>query len=373
MPRTLSTYLACRARIDLPLDVPRSARFPRQLVPSGELGFVRNKELRRQLTDRERRLVDVVGSDTRFPVKPLRAPQLALGRSVLFVLPSEALGDAVMYAGAIREIAAKFRAEPRGRRLFRQGKRYLRASRSRGDRLSALPSASGHHDVVVDFESDLPALNRVGIEVVTIDSLVLEHLGLGGAYAWTPPRPLRQIRRVGMLPLSTTPLRTFPPALTAFLYAGLAQHSLEVELVLDPRQRQGALYLEALHVLLPDLRPRTDLDSVGALIGLMDGLDYGIFCDSGPAHLHDRGGVDRAGPLHQPRRLAGAIRRSRLQRAMRPGRRDGPPRPVGLWLHGQSRRHPAGAGPASHIARRADPSISARSAGRLRRVAGQGP
>jgi hypothetical protein len=63
VPRTLSTYLACRARIDLPLDVPHAARFPRQLVPSGELGFVRNRELRRQLTvaslDRDRdRILD---------------------------------------------------------------------------------------------------------------------------------------------------------------------------------------------------------------------------------------------------------------------------------------------------------------------------
>ena len=287
MRQSLSTLLALRARVDLPLEVPHSATAPRQLVRGGDVGFVRNRDLRRELARRGRAVADIIAEDTRLEVKPLRALRTARGRSVLFLLPSDALGDAVMYAGAIREIGTAF-APNRMTVAFTGKASDVFAHVGRECELYPLflpRRVVRQHEVVVDFESDLPGLHRVAEELVPIDRLVLEHLALNPAYAWQAPRPARHIRRVGLFPLSSTPLRTLPPTLTAFLHDRLTALGYEVELVLDGRQRQGALCLQALRAASPGARPRINLDSVEALLGMMTGLDYGVFCDSGPAHL----------------------------------------------------------------------------------------
>ena len=191
MPQSLSTLLALCARVDLPLEVPHSAMAPRQLVRGGDVGFVRNRDLRRELARRGRAVADIIAEDTRLEVKPLRALRTARGRSVLFLLPSDALGDAVMYAGAIREIGTAF-APNRMTVAFTGKASDVFAHVGRECELYPLflpRRVVRQHEVVVDFESDLPGLHRVAEELVPIDRLVLEHLALNPAYAWQAPRP----------------------------------------------------------------------------------------------------------------------------------------------------------------------------------------
>ena len=57
---------------------------------------------------------------------------------------------------------------------------------------------------------------------------------------------MRNVRRIGLYPLSSTPIRTRPPALAASVAQALLADGLDLEVVLDRQQRQGLLYSEAL-------------------------------------------------------------------------------------------------------------------------------
>jgi hypothetical protein len=194
----------------------------------------------------------------------------------------------VLYAGAIREVI----------KAYRPGRVAVAFSGRSTDVFAHLGTPAEVHplllprralldkDLVVDFETDIPPLRHAGLEMVAIDTLILEHLGLPASYRWPHLRAPRAIRRIGIFPQASSSVRTLPPALSAFLVSELGARGFAVEVMVEPRFRQGRLYGEALSAMLGAAAPIVDhLATVEQLLGFVRDIDYGIFCDSGPAHM----------------------------------------------------------------------------------------
>jgi len=91
--------------------------------------------------------------------------------------------------------------------------------------------------------------------------------------------------RIGLLPLASSPLRTVPVETTQALVDGLAGQGT-LTLCLNRHQQQGRSYAQALAGKLPDdVEVRDGFDSISALLQAVDGFDYIIAADSGPAHM----------------------------------------------------------------------------------------
>lgn len=288
MPRSFTRYLTFRPRRDFVIDVPGSATCPRQSLAAGREAFVRNRVLRHQLRTVWRDQVDLLSEQRAIDVRPMRSLRAACGRSVLFLLPSDALGDCILYAGAIRQVIE----------AYRPGRIAVAFSGRSTDVFAHLGAAVEIHplllprralldaDLVIDFATDLPALRHAAIEMVAIDALILQHLGLPTSYRWLHRREPREVRRIGVFPQSSSSVRTLPPSLTAFLVSALRARGFAVEIVVERRFRQGALHGDRLVAILGADAPIVDhLATVEQLLGFVRDIDYGIFCDSGPAHV----------------------------------------------------------------------------------------
>jgi hypothetical protein len=288
VPRSFTKYLTFRPRQDFVIDVPGSGTCPRQSLAAGSQAFVRNDVLRHQLRTLWRDQVELLSEQRAIEVRPLRSLRSARGRSVLFLLPSDGLGDCILYAGAIRQVIRAYRP---GRLAVAFPGRSTDVFAHLGMAAEIYPLLLPHRallgrDLVVDFETDIPALRHGGLEMIAIDALILEHLGLPTGYRWPHRRAPRAVRRVAIFPQSSSSIRTLPPALTAFLVGELRARGFAVEVMVEPRFRQGRLYRERLAAMLgPDAPIVDNLATVDRLLGFIRDIDYGIFCDSGPAHL----------------------------------------------------------------------------------------
>jgi hypothetical protein len=85
------------------------------------------------------------------------------------------------------------------------------------------------------------------------------------------------------MPLSSSPMRTLPAALTNRLAVTLAGRG-ELTICLNDNQQQGRLYRRELEV-PPGVRVIESYPSIGALLRGMAEFDYAVLADSGPAHM----------------------------------------------------------------------------------------
>jgi hypothetical protein len=90
---------------------------------------------------------------------------------------------------------------------------------------------------------------------------------------------------IGVLPLASSPLRSLPAGTTLALVEALAARGA-VTLCLNRHQQQGVAMARAIAGRLPLGVATIDVfPSVGNLLRAIDGFDYAVFADSGPAHI----------------------------------------------------------------------------------------
>ena len=211
------------------------------------------------------------------------------GRSVLFLLPSQMLGSNVATMLFIDAFIA-------GKRPKRVGAFCARSSTDiylRDRRITTyplwLPEAElADWDVVIDL-GHLESRRDIDLWPVEMEGELNEAFGIPATTARYPSEARAVAKRArlsfGILPLASSPLRTLPPPVTLALAEALAPLG-EVTISLNRLQRQGQLQAEALRAKLPKrVRIIDGFATIGELTRAIERFDYGIYADSGPAHM----------------------------------------------------------------------------------------
>jgi ADP-heptose:LPS heptosyltransferase len=210
------------------------------------------------------------------------------GKRILFLLPAQALGEAVaifLFLQAVKE-------------RFPTASLAVACAQSAADIYALDPGIElftlwiakkrlAVFDALIDL-GHVAARQNIDIWPVDMEAELLQAFGLqpstvygSEARAIRPGGPLN----IGILPLATSPLRTLPLAATAALANGLAKTG-RVTLCLNKDQQQGRLYATEMAARLAgDVAVVDGFASIGALMAAVRDFDYAVFADSGPAHI----------------------------------------------------------------------------------------
>jgi hypothetical protein len=209
------------------------------------------------------------------------------GKRLLFLLPSQALGSNVATVLALAALLEHRR--PTKLAVF--------CAKSAADiydtfrRIEVFPywvdlREASRYDYIFDL-GQIEGRQDIEIWPIDMEGEILSAFGVPPARAFpagSAPLPRRQLR-VGILPLGSSPLRTLPVAVTAAVAERLRPFG-DVTVYLNRYQLQGRLYRQGLDVLkLPGIKVVDGLDTIGDLMKSIRTLDYGVFADSGPAHM----------------------------------------------------------------------------------------
>lgn len=209
-------------------------------------------------------------------------------KRVLFLLPSQALGNNVatlLFLHAFRE--------QRGARSVG-----VFCARSTADIYLALEGVETYTlwigakelkrwDVLIDL-GQMEARRDIDIWPIDMEVELLETFDLVPSARFpAAPQPIPNDRplKIGVLPLASSPLRTLPASTTLALVEALRPHG-QVTLCLNRHQHQGVVLARALAGRLPSGTTVVDaFGSIGELMRAIEGFDYAVFADSGPAHM----------------------------------------------------------------------------------------
>lgn len=209
------------------------------------------------------------------------------GRRVLFLLPSQALGNNVCILLFLQAFLDQW--QPRQVGVF--------CAQSASDIFLTVDNVVTYSlwlprehlkrwDLVIDL-GHLESRRNIDLWPVDQEADLLQAFGLqacdryGGSARAVPTGPLA----IGILPLASSPLRTIPVGATLALARTLQIHG-EVTLCLNRHQRQGQQYAAALADNLPaGIAVADGFASIGALMQAVARFDYIVVADSGPAHM----------------------------------------------------------------------------------------
>jgi ADP-heptose:LPS heptosyltransferase len=231
----------------------------------------------------------VLDTEVRLPCVPVGAwDRLDLaGKRLLFLLPSQALGGNVATILAIA--ALQEHRKPAGIGVA--------CSKSTTDLYKLLRGVAIHpywigaaeaerYDFIVDL-GHIEARRDIEIWPVDMESEILRAFGVPPAARF--PAEARAMRggrpRIGVFPLGSSPLRSFPPAVTIALARALKGEGA-VTLFLNRDQLQGRLSRQEIdRAKLADIRIVDGFEAIGELARAIERMDYAVFADSGPAHM----------------------------------------------------------------------------------------
>ncbi|KJE34192.1 heptosyltransferase [Thalassospira sp. HJ] len=210
-------------------------------------------------------------------------------KSVLFLIPDDALGDCVGMALFFRALKQRFADIRIG--VFNSG--------SASDIFALMPDIEifqlfissaqlKRFDHVIDL-SEMEGWRDIATMPVNPEEALCEAFGI-------PPVPLeeRQVpagtrRKVGIVPMASSPLRTLPPKLVSEITAMLAKQDCEITLVLNAYQGVMKAYKAALSDLGTkshgNIRIVDGFKTIGELVNFVGQQDYLVVADSGPAHI----------------------------------------------------------------------------------------
>ncbi len=210
------------------------------------------------------------------------------GKRVLFLLPSQALGNNVATLLFLHAFAEQCGPAEIGVFCARStADIYLSTGQA-----TVYPIWLGRRElrrwhILIDLDQ-LAARRDIEIWPVDMEGDLLAAFELQPSRRFSvEARPLPEHRRLklGILPLASSPLRSLPPATTVALADRLAPLG-DVVVCLNRGQRQGVLHHRAVDGKLPGgARVVDQFQSIGDLLDAIAGFDYAVFADSGPAHM----------------------------------------------------------------------------------------
>lgn len=210
------------------------------------------------------------------------------GRRVLFLLPSQALGSNVATLLFLKSFQRQHKPRAMGVFCARSAADiYLIDKKIKVYSLWIGRKDLKSWDVVIDL-GHLESRRNVDIWPVDMEAELLSAFDLAPCEEEYPSaaRALNTAEpHIGIFPLATSPLRTLPFTATIAMARSLCDLG-PVSIYLNRDQGQGKAYLAALKGKLPEeVTVIEGLPSIGALMEAVRDVDYGIFADSGPAHM----------------------------------------------------------------------------------------
>lgn len=203
---------------------------------------------------------------------------------VLFILPSDALGDCV---GVVLFLRAFRRRYPHAAiTVANTGAATDIFAAEAGVRVLPLLISTNElerHHPVIDL-GEVDGWDSVTTQPVDVETVLLRLFGLDPEPGLL--RPIGAQPRIAILPMASSPLRTLPPSVTIALAHGLAGRG-RLSVVVNAYQGVTAAYERALR--LGGLADGAELlPGFATTRGLLDFLaaqDFVVVADSGPAHL----------------------------------------------------------------------------------------
>ncbi|MDP6876335.1 MAG: hypothetical protein QF521_22670 [Alphaproteobacteria bacterium] len=285
LPKSLPIF---SSRADFRIPTPNSNALPLQQGRGGATYVTASGNFLQQVVRGRGGMMQELGSIKvkNLPVKRWKH-QTYRKRSILFLLPPPAIGEHV----AIRLFLQAFMERAKPREIALLGADAASDVYAGMQGVAVYPAWMAHDElrrfnVVIDL-NDVPARREIEFWPVDMEAALHELFGLPVPVTG-PTAPVARHDgplRIGILPLASSPMRTLPPALILSLVQTLSGEGMTVEIVLNRQQDQSRLLQTALDAAALDLHYHTDTKSVADLLALMAQFDYGVFADSGPAHL----------------------------------------------------------------------------------------
>jgi len=257
---------------------------------AGERHYTSSEPFTNQVLARQPKQFTIHDTDKRLPCLPRQAWAGTdyAGKRVLFLLPSEALGNNVSTLLFLQAFVERCRPAAVGVFCARStADIYLRNAD-----ITVYPLWLGQRDLktwplVIDL-GQLESRRNIDIWPVDMEADLLAAFAIPPSRRYAAAaRPCRPQGRpkLGLLPLASSPLRTLPPSVTLALAAALVPLG-EVTICLNRNQRQGLLYAQAIAGKLPQGVGVVDaFATIDDLLTAIDRFDYAVFADSGPAHM----------------------------------------------------------------------------------------
>jgi len=210
------------------------------------------------------------------------------GKRVLFLLPSQALGNNVATMLFLDAFRSQRGAAAVGVFCARStADIYLRGGGIEVFTIWIGAQDLKRWDVLIDL-GQMEARRDVDIWPIDMETELLALFDLAPSDRFAPAaRPLPKDRplSLGVLPLASSPLRTLPASTTLALVEALRPFGA-VTLCLNRTQHQGVVLARGLAgKLASDVTLVDAFASIGALLAAIEGFDYAVFADSGPAHM----------------------------------------------------------------------------------------
>ncbi|MEQ9640675.1 MAG: glycosyltransferase family 9 protein [Alphaproteobacteria bacterium] len=290
-PGLTRPLLEFRALADFSFGQNNVAGEGRQAGIAGERYFTSLTPFANQAVLANPRQFKVVNTAARLPCLPRArwGDDAFRGKRVLFYLPTDALGENVAMLAFLHAFVAQRGAAAVGV--------FCAASSADIYRTSDLPEVYtlwiGRRDLkrwdtIVDL-NQLEGRREIEFWPVDMEIGLLDAFGLAPSERYpSAARPIGKAKgalKIGVLPLATSPLRTLPPATIVALTQALGDFG-EVHLCLNRLQHQGVLYASTVAGKLDAaVKVTPGFHSIAELLRAIDGFDYVVLADSGPAHM----------------------------------------------------------------------------------------
>ena len=284
-----TTLVAFRADRDFRFAIPNASAASAQAAPSRATCLTNLPTFLRQVVLARTDIFQVERTPRRLNVLPPEdwAGADLSGARIGLLLPTQALGDSVPILAFIEALDEAF--DLRSVRVFCAGPAadiFRRHPKVTADALWVTASDIAALDTIIDLGQAAPD-HDIDLAPLDLESVLLERFDLEPSSRMPldgralPAGPLE----IGILPLASSPLRSLPPEAVLALVDALRLEG-RVHLCLNANQGQGRLLTEALDGHLPpDVRLIDSFASVAEMMAAIGAFDYGIFADSGPAHL----------------------------------------------------------------------------------------
>ncbi|CAM3392475.1 glycosyltransferase family 9 protein [Thalassospira profundimaris] len=211
------------------------------------------------------------------------------GKSVLFLIPDDALGDCVGMALFFRALKQRFADIRIG--ILNAG--------SASDIFARVPDIEifqlfissiqlKRFDHVIDL-SEMEGWRDIATMPVNPEEALCEAFGISPIPLEKRNLPKGTRLKVGIVPMASSPLRTLPPKLVSEVIKMLTNRDCDITLVLNAYQGVMKAYKAALSDLGTQNGGNTRIidgfKTIGDLVKFVGQQDYLIVADSGPAHI----------------------------------------------------------------------------------------